>query len=238
MRSPAGTWCGRFALVAIVGLLAVRSPVAAQEISEPAPQQATTTSDATIPTDNLLVILRPLTKDDLQIELRAWIDLLIAKIRESRDTELELKALAENESGDQLTEQLVALRTDEVALAERARIVLDALKTKGGDVQTSEQFLNAVSDISETTDATAYWAAIVAEATNWMSRDDGGKYWMKRSLVALAILLVFWVMSKFAGRIAARTLSRHEGASNLLENFARRTAGGVVFVIGVLMAIA
>ena len=54
----------------------------------------------------------------------------------------------------------------------------------------------------------------------------------------LIILLVFWVISKFAGRITAKALSRHLRASNLLENFARRTTGGVVFVIGILMALA
>ena len=73
--------------------------------------------------DHLQVILRPLTKDELEIELRGWLDLLRAKIREVGDTELKLKALAENESADPLTEQLVALRTEETALAERARTV-------------------------------------------------------------------------------------------------------------------
>jgi small conductance mechanosensitive channel len=238
MRTPAGAWCSRFALVALVSLLAVQSPVAAQEDSEPPPPQAMTTSDAEIPVDQLQVTLRPLTKDELGVELRGWIDLLIAKIREVCDTELKLKALAETESGAELKGQLVTLRTEETALAERARTVLDALKAKGGDVQAAEEFIAAVSDIRETTDVTSYWAAIVGEVTNWVSRDDGGKLWVKRCLVALTILLVFWLISKVAGRITAKSLSRHLGASNLLENFARRTAGGIVFVVGVLMALA
>jgi len=135
MKTHTGVWCGRFGLIAFVWFLTVHSSVVAQEKPEPEPPQATTASDAEIPVDNLQVILRPLTKDELEIELRGWIDLLIAKIREVRDTELKLKALAENESGDELKEQLVALRTEESALAERARTVLDALKAKGGDVE-------------------------------------------------------------------------------------------------------
>jgi small conductance mechanosensitive channel len=237
MRMPVGRCWGRLVFIAVVGLLVVNSSVMAQDETNPALSQATTVSDAEIPVDNLQVVLRPLTQEELEIELRGWIDLLIAKIRESRDTELELKALAENESGDKLQEQLVALRTEETALAQRARTVLDALKAKGGDVEASEQFINAVSDISETTDATSYRAAVVAEVTNWVSRDDGGKLWLKRSLVALFILLVFWLISKVAGRITARALSHHPRASNLLENFARRTTGGVVFVVGILMAL-
>ena len=237
MRTPVEVWLGRFALVALAALLTVKSPVLAQEKSEPDPPQAMTASDAEIPVDHLQVSLRPLMKEELEIELRGWLDLLRAKIREVGDTELKLKALAEDESGDELKDQLVVLRTEETALAERARTVLDALKAKGGDVQVAEQFINAVSDISETTDTASYRAAIVAEVTNWVSRDDGGRLWVKRFLVAAIILLVFWVISKFAGRFTARALSRHPRASNLLENFARRTTGGVVFVVGILMAL-
>ena len=118
MKSPVETWCRRFAIVVIAGLLAVSSPVAAQDESDPAPTQATTVSDSEIPVDNLQVVLRPLMQEELEIELRGWIDLLIAKIRESRDTELKLKALAENESADPLQRQLVELRTEEMALAQ------------------------------------------------------------------------------------------------------------------------
>jgi small conductance mechanosensitive channel len=237
MKTLVNAWCGRVAIVAVFGLLAVQSPAVAQENSAPDPPQATTVSDAEIPVDHLQVGLRPLTKDELEIELRGWLDLLRAKIREVGDTELKLKALAEGESGDELKAQLVALRTDESALAQRGRIVIDALQAKGGDVQAAEQFISAVSDISETTDTASYRAAIIAEVTNWVSRDDGGKLWVKRVVVAICILFVFWVISKFAGRITAKALARHLGASNLLENFARRTTGGVVFVVGILMAL-
>jgi small conductance mechanosensitive channel len=218
--------------------LAVTSPVVSQEKPESEIPQATTVSDAEIPVDHLQVGLRPLTKDELEIELRGWLDLLRTKIREVGDTELRLKALAESDSGDELKAQLVALRTEETALAERASTVLDALKAKGGDVQTAEQFIAAVSDISETTDTASYWAAVIAEVTNWAKRDDGGKLWIRRSLAALVTLFVFWIISKFAGRITAKSLSRHLHASTLLENFARRTTGGVVFVVGILMALA
>jgi small conductance mechanosensitive channel len=173
----------------------------------------------------------------LEVELRGRLDFLKAKIREVGDTELKVMALGEDEPGEELKKQLVELRTEETALAERARTVLDALKTKGGDVQTAEQFIAAVSDISETTDKTSYRAAVVAEIISWAKRDDGGKLWIKRALVALVTLFVFWIISRFAGRFTAKALSRHMHASTLLENFARRTTGGLVFVVGILMAL-
>ncbi|TWU12118.1 Small-conductance mechanosensitive channel [Symmachiella macrocystis] len=237
MRTFAGSWLGRFALVVAIGLSVVKSPTMAQETSGTEPPELTTTSDAEVPVDHLQVILRPLTKGELEIELNGWLDLLRAKITEVGNTELKLKAVPENESDDKLTDRLVALRIEETALAERTRIVLDALKAKGGDVQSAEQFINAVSDLSETTDATSYQAALVAELKNWAGRDDGGKLWARRLLVAAIILLVFFFISKFAGRVIAKALARHPRASNLLENFARRTTGGIVFVVGILMAL-
>jgi small conductance mechanosensitive channel len=224
--------------VAVAALLTFAVMFAREAEAQVVTPEAKTTSDAKIPVDHLQVILRPLTKDELDVELGGWLDLLQEKIREVGDTELKLKALTEGESGDTLTEQLVALRTEETALAERARLVLDALEAKGGDIQDAAQFIAAVSDISETTDATSRWAALIAMARNWIERDDGGKFWAKRLLVAVVILLVFWLISKVAGRLTARALSRQPRASTLLENFARRTAGGVVFVVGIMLSLA
>jgi small conductance mechanosensitive channel len=228
-------WGGRIVVVVTIGWLAVSARVTAQDTSA---KLATTTADAQIPLDHLHVLLRPLTRDELDVELRGWLGLLRAKITEVGATELQLQDLAADDPGTELTEQLVTLRTEEAALADRARNVLDAFAVKGGDVEEAELYIAAVSDITETTDATTFLAALTAAATSWINRDDGGQLWAKRGVLAAIILLVFWLISKVAGRITARALARHPRASSLLENFARRTAGGVVFVIGVLMALA
>lgn len=56
-------------------------------------------------------------------------------------------------------------------------------------------------------------------------------------LWALLILFAFWRLSKFAGRIIARMLKKSPRASNLLEHFAQRTTGGLVMLVGILMAL-
>lgn len=221
-------------------LLAVSLPAIGQEQPETAPSQATTTtSDALSSVDHLQVLLRPLTKNELETELNGWLDLLRAKIREVGATELKLQSLPEGDAQlDPLTQQLLDLRTEESDLTERAQAVLDALQAKGGDVQEPQDFINAVADIGEVTDATSRWAAIVAKVKNWAGRDDGGVLMAKRIVLAFFILFVGWIVSRFAGRATARVLSRYPRASQLLENFARRTAGGVVFIVGILMALA
>lgn len=241
MESPSpvgyrGIWRVWFACIVVAVLLVTGSSADAQEMRD-LPPQATTIGETTIPVDHLQVMLRPLTKDELTTELEGWLGLLRAKVTEVGGIELSLKA-AEGATDDKLTEQLVAARTEETELAQRARTVLDALKAKGGDVKAAQQYIDAVSDFGNTTDAASRGAAMIAEFRNWVGRDDGGKFWARRSLLAVVILLVFWMISKFAGRVSARSLSRHPKASTLLENFARRTAGGVVFVLGVMLALA
>ncbi len=55
-----------------------------------------------------------------------------------------------------------------------------------------------------------FFAALVATVTNWAERDDGGKLCVKRLLVAVIILLVFWLFSKFAGRVTySQPLATH-----------------------------
>ncbi len=157
-------WWIQLVSFAMVGLLAIGSAVVAQDESEPALAKATTTEDADVPVDQLKTMLRTLTQEELRVDLRGWLGLLRDKIREVRDTELQLEAQAEGEPAGQWKQQLVGLRTEESALSERATIVLEALKAKGGDVQTEERFIAAVSDISETADTTSYRMALVAEA--------------------------------------------------------------------------
>lgn len=247
MRSPRGLdrlprICGSFCLAYLLILVvAFASPSVVHGEAEPpssSQSQPTTTSDATLEVDRLQVLLRPLSKAELEIELDGWLDLLRAKIRAVGALEIEIKDLPADADSTTLTEKLVAMRTAETNLAERARHVLEALRTKGGDVTTAEQYIDAVTDIVETTDSTSRGAAIIAGLRNWIRRDDGGILYLRRGLLAVIILVMFWMISKIAGRIIANALARHPRASSLLENFARRTTGGVVMVIGLLMALA
>ncbi len=234
MRQQVGH--GRSILLVIICLLVLIVPVSGQEKPE-VTHSAKTTSDVLIEVSHLQVLLRPLTQDELEIELAVWLSLLRAKITEVGEVELQLAALAEGESSKTLTEQMIALRNEQAQLTERTRVVLDALEYKGGEVQSAKQFIIAVSDISETTDTTSFVAAILAEVKSWAARDDGGKAFIRRAILALVILLISWLLSKIAGRTAGRVLAKHPRASSLLENFARKTAGGVVLVIGIMMTL-
>ena len=139
---------------------------------------------------------------------------------------------------DELSEQVLELRTEETALIERIRLVIDALEEKGGDGQEAETFILAVSSLDTTTDSASFLALIRAQLTAWAKHDDGGKLWLKRGVLIIIILLFFRLVSKFVARKVERAFERNTRVSDLLTNFVGRTTGGLVKAIGYLMALA
>ena len=217
--------------------MVIPSVLRADEVPEAESVEAVTVENVEIDSDQLRVLLRPMTEEELRVELDAWLGLLRAKIREVGVKEIELLSLPEGETDSELEQQLVQLRTQEAGITERVRIVVEASKSKGGDTAADETFLDSVSSLTTPTDSTTYRAALLAAIRSWIEREDGGQLWAKRVGLALAILIVTWLISRFAGRVAARVLARNPRVSNLLENFARRTAGGLVMVVGILTAL-
>jgi small conductance mechanosensitive channel len=258
------------ALALLIGLLTALAvflaapPGTAQEVdAEPAP---VTTADPAILLGHLKVLLRPLSLEELEVELDGWLTLLKVKITEVGATELKLVDLAALEEAEELPEEaadteepeaepsetnaepeptteeltahLIVLRTEETALVERSGEVIQALEDKGGDGESATNFLDAISGLDTATDATSLLALARAQLSAWAKRDDGGKLWIKKGLAALFVLFVFWIISKFTGHAVERGFEKNPRISNLLANFARKTAGGLVTAVGLLMALA
>jgi small conductance mechanosensitive channel len=210
--------------------------------------EARTTEDVTVSEDTLRVLLRPMTKDELAVEEDAWLAILRTQITEVGEVGLKLAertALEESgeDAGDEdpelekLKTRLVEMRTQEVELYQRINTVVEALKAKGGDVAETEQYLAAVSDLEASGGADSRAAALVAAAKARLRSPEGGAKFLKRIGVALVIVIIFWILSRSAGRIVGRVLSRKNHFSELLINFAKRTAGGLTLVVGILVAV-
>jgi len=209
-------------------------------------QAATTTTDLNIPVANLRVLLRPMTKEEIGKEGKAWFELLQAKISQVAQIELEIitlsekdketKAAKENEKA--LKERLLELRYEEADLFKHVRVVIKAAKAKGTDVEVAEQYMAAISDLSNSADASSKVAAIVAAIQNWVTSPEGGALFMQRGGKAIAILFIFWILSRYAGRVVKKAIGQRQEISSLLSNFAQRSAGGLTMLIGLLMAVA
>jgi small conductance mechanosensitive channel len=209
-------------------------------------QAATTTANVEIPVANLRVLLRPMVQEELAQEGKAWFELLRAKISQVAVTELEIIALSETEKEDKATEKkidelqqrLLDLRVEESNLLKHAIIVVEAAKAKGSDIEAAEKYITAISDLSNTADASSKVAAIIAIIQNWVTSAEGGQLFIMRGVKVILILFVFWILSRYAGRVVKKAIGQRKEISSLLSNFAQRSAGGLTMLIGLLMAVA
>ncbi len=81
-----------FFLTVIASTLTVWvSPVSSQETETSATIAAITTEEPEIPVDELKLLLKPLTQEELEVEAKAWQDLLKAKVQEISDAEIAIK---------------------------------------------------------------------------------------------------------------------------------------------------
>ena len=88
----------KFMLILTIGLCCFPHSGVAQETISVA-GESSTAADPEISLDELKVLLRPLSKSELEIELEAWLNLLQSKIAESGEIELRLVSMNSTEDG-------------------------------------------------------------------------------------------------------------------------------------------
>ena len=122
------------AVAAHIGCLA--PPAAAQDPPDPPAQVEPTDASAPsadLPISKLQVSLRPKAKATLVKDLENWLGALQQHIVKVGEIELQLMDLGEDEeAAADLGADLIDLRTEEVELVERTKVVAAALEAKGG----------------------------------------------------------------------------------------------------------
>ncbi len=191
-----------------------------------------------VPIETLRVKLRPLGVDQLELELETWVGTLKAKIIEVGEVEILLSETnrEEKEDSEDLSKKLIDLRTEEADIIARTKVVMESLVAKGGDVSETDSFIAAVSDLSMSGDKDTRSAAMLAAVNSWLRSPEGGITMLKRVGLAITIFIIFWFISRYAGKAVGKGLEKRSSVSGLLTNFAKKMAGGLVIVVGLLMA--
>ena len=220
-----------------------QSPAAAQpttatpEGAQAAPP-AKTVGNTGIEISRLKILTRPMTATELEVEVKAWAEKLRNQIKAVGDVEMKIKSAPAETSTKDLKTQLLELRSEELEIVKRTQLLIKECTSKGGDAQGEKTYVEAVSKLNETPDAASYWVAVTATLQSWLFAEDGGLKLLKNIGVAIVIMFFFWIISKFAGGVIGRVLSKHGRTSMLLINFVRRTIGGVVLLVGAALALA
>ena len=178
-------------ILVLAGIFAVNAY--SEEASAP---QATTTGDPDIPIAELEWRLKPLTVDELEVEVKGWLDLLKQNVEQIADENIALleqkeeqkqraeeagkiiptekpTAQEKEEKTDRLDE-LTRLREERTVLLDRARLVVDAFEEKGGDeakVTSYRTYMDVAGGVKvDVSDTDAMWATM----KGWFTSKEGG----------------------------------------------------------------
>ncbi|MBK8914383.1 MAG: mechanosensitive ion channel [Phycisphaerales bacterium] len=192
-----------------------------------------TAGDVKVSTDNLELLLKPLTKGELVIEADAWQKILQEKVREISNCEI-AAAAAEGDARTKLLEQAAAGREARTAIIDRLNVVLSALRAKGGKSDDYDTYRDAVSGMTvKLTDAGAAWTGV----SHWLQSPEGGIRYGRNILMFLATLVVFRVISGVARGVARRALGAMKQMSNLLRDFMVNALHKIIMFVGFVVAL-
>lgn len=197
-----------------------------------------------LPTSELKMMLRPLTKEELEVEMKEWMNLLKQLITEASKVNLEVARLPaeeqESEKATELREKQLENRRHEMILEKHINTVLTALEKKGGDVTDQRLYVNAVVETKDVTtkSPTAQVTALAADFGVWFDSREGGEEFMKNAMRFFTILIAFAIFGKLIAGLTRRIMRRHHRGSVMLRQFIQRTIGLVVVIIGFIVALA
>jgi small conductance mechanosensitive channel len=197
--------------------------------------------DSELAHDDLRILVKPLTKDELVIVADTWFGQL--RIRQAAITrariDLKKKGPLDAAGGNAGEESapprdLKALQAGRTGVIEGLDIILDELELKGGDATDYRTYINAISGFEiDVVDAGAVWTVV----SDWFGREDGGKKWGKNIASFVGLVVLFWFLSRLVARLLKKALDRTKRLSTLLRRFFVRTTTRLVFFIGLIIAV-
>lgn len=215
----------------------------------------TTTADVTSPLEVLELMVKPLTVEELEIEVEGWLGLLKAKVREISAAEISSRqqkaggTVAQSDGTEEVAEQrseqrsralehLNELHAQRTALIDRVKLVVAEFKTKGGDekkVELYKKYTTAVSGIKvDVSDAQAAWVTIYG----WLTSEEGGIRWIKNISMFIFIVIAFFVLSRLLSKALSKALEVSGRVPELLMNFLVSGIRRLVIIIGVIVGLA
>ncbi|MGB6849202.1 MAG: mechanosensitive ion channel domain-containing protein [Thermoanaerobaculia bacterium] len=233
---------GVLLLIAVVGpgvmIAAAQEEVVAEAPAAEAPEVpeavetsggAVTVGDPRISQDELHILLRPLTLQELEVEANAWQSLVEAKSKEISRAEIAGKR------GEQIDGKAMAsLLGEQASLITRLNLALSAWEKKGGDAAELKKYSSVVAGGGLEGAEAGVRGQFVR---NWVISEEGGLGLLKNLGWFLLTVLLAWVLAKIAGRVVSKALSKTPNISNLLQDFLVRMIRGAVLVVGVIVAL-
>ncbi|MCF6313463.1 MAG: mechanosensitive ion channel family protein [Verrucomicrobiales bacterium] len=202
------------------------------EKSEPSYQAVSTENPEILP-DSLKLWLRPLSAEQTEVELAAWLDLLQAKAQELSQVELALLDPDKKEQVGENHKKVVRLDEEKGALIDRVRQVVNVVDVKGGDSKSAVLYVQSVGGFPTSGGA----STVLKVMRHWLTSPQGGLKLAKSLGVFVLCLIVASVLSRILSRLFGKALQRSGRSSEMLHAFFVKLVRRVVWFAGLLIGI-
>ena len=192
--------------------------------------------DLHIPTSELSLLVKPLTLEELSVDVNAWFNTLKSKVDEITKAEIELKRQDGSLDTTKLVENISSLQEEQAALINRLNIVLDEIIKKGGNPTTYQKYIAAISGVDLNLDI-AKRGNISLRLSNWLKSDEGGIRWGFNILKFVIIVSSSFAVSRITKKLVKTSLNRFSNISNLFLDFLVISSERGVIVIGILIGL-
>ncbi|MHA3979666.1 mechanosensitive ion channel family protein [Halovulum sp. GXIMD14794] len=189
---------------------------AAEEEAAPAPPDAVL--DPSIETEELVLRLVPLTKDELVEVATAWLGIVKAQTQQVIEAQIEAQQ-SEGDAASAALDRMAELTTERGRMFDNLTAVVNSYEKKGGDeavVADFRAYRSAVL-VEETRNADA--TALLTMATNWLTSWDGGLGLLKNIVIIIVALFILFMVARFVRNLASRWIDKVPNLSKLLQAF-------------------
>ena len=235
---------GRFVLSVVAFVLGVvlSVPIKTAHAAD-SDDAAVTTVDPSLSPEELAIVLKPLPKHALEVELEAWFAAVQRSATELATSELIAKRRSEARAQggdapypdkDAHVQGVAELHAAQTKVIDRFKVVLKAYEEKGGDAAEYKQYLAAITGVSVSAkDAEGSWTVVTA----WLKSPEGGRRWLWNLSLFAVTLLAFAALAFVAGAVARVGTRVIRSWSTLLRDFVVAMTRRTILFIGVLVAL-
>ncbi|WP_167620205.1 mechanosensitive ion channel family protein [Paracoccus ravus] len=215
-----------------------------------------TNANLEIATEELDLLLKPLTLDQLKIEMSGWQDSLRKAVADLSAAEADLARLNAELEKDQpadaqpegaetqltpeqeaLTEEIGGLRETRTHISDRFREVMDAYEDKGGPPEDTANYRAYIKDVGgvdlDMTNLHSAWLTLKV----WAEAEDGGRRLARRIVTVLLWTIGGIFVGWFLSLIVNLGLRKTRLTSKLMRHFLRRWIARIGGLIGFLIGL-
>ena len=135
---------------------------------------------------------------------------------EEATEQLQENAEADSELKNQLVSNVTELQAERTAIIDRFEIVLDELAKKGGEINSYNNYIKAVSGIEIDLQDTE---GLSVRLMGWLKSEEGGLRWAMNLGKFVSIVVASIVISQIIGLILNRSLKKFGNTSDIFRQF-------------------